>query len=126
MDQVNKFIKGFQATYISKNTSTVREGAKNFIIDESLDKVEATEFVCDENDYVRSVGGSVSNKGYLESLIITSNMDIVFKIAEESPHCFRFSLNIDQNEIPICFFGEYSNYYGKKFIFLKYKYIWFF
>ena len=115
-DPIHKFLKGFQALY-SKNRSQTLEGAKNAIIIENLDKIEQSEFVCSENDFVRSIGGSVSNKGFVESLIITSNTDVVFKVGEESTHCFRFSLNIEENEIPICLFGEYSNFRGINFYF---------
>lgn len=121
-DPIHKFLKGFQALYSKNNRSQTLEGARNAIFIENLDKIEKSEFACSENDFFRSIGGSVSSKGLVESLIITSNTDVVFKVGEESPHCFRFSLNIAENEIPICLFGEYSIFIGMNFFFLFFSY----
>ncbi len=116
-DRNIKVIKGFHTVYYSKTEQTIIEGQKNVILNEDSDKIEAKEFICNTNDFIKSIGGSMSNAGILESLTLASNMDIVYKIGNESQDCLRFSLKIASYEIPICLYGEYSNYYGYFFNF---------
>lgn len=111
-DRVRKFIKGFQAGYQSQTGSKTIKGSPNYELAAESEDCEKLEFICSGGDYIKGISGSVSTKGFVESLILTSNMDVVWKVGEESARGFRFSLNIEQDEIAICLFGEYSIFYG--------------
>lgn len=106
-DKDLNIIKGFLANYLYKTKNELLEGSKNVVLPENTNSFEIKEFCCEINDYIKSIGGSFSTLGYLESLIFTTNMDKIMKIGEETPHSSRFSLKITNTEIPICLFGEY-------------------
>lgn len=115
-DEKLKIIKGFQATYLNKVSQKTILGGNNVIIKENSDGIEQKEFSCEINDFIQAIGGSFSKAGDLENLILTSHMDVVFKVGEESVDCSRFLFDIKMNEIPICLFGGFSNSYGISFL----------
>lgn len=119
-DKELKIIKGFLAYYLYKTKNELIEGRKNVFLPENANSIETKEFCCEINDYIKSIGGSFSTLGYLESLVFTTNMDNIMKIGEESPHSSRFSLKISNKEIPICLFGEYIKFNSN----LNMEFIW--
>ena len=120
-DQNLKHIKGFQAFYYCKTTQNIIEGGKNVLLKEDPDKIEIKEFICNPNDFIKLIAGSMSEAEILESLTLTTNMDAVYKVGEESLNSFHFKLNIETNEIPICLYGEYSNFFGINLIIIIIK-----
>lgn len=98
-------IKGFQAVYQMSDGALI-EGKLNAVLDpESESQITLFSFELDNFDYLKSIGGGIGEKGFIEYLFMASCNGRKAECGEKREKQKKFNLNILGSEVPICLNG---------------------
>ena len=95
-------IKGIQAFY-QANDGKIIEGKENAIFSSSNFIIYT--FQLDNFDYIKTIGGSIGEKGFIEYLYFSSCNGKKGDCGKKKEKQKNFLLNISNFEVPICITG---------------------
>lgn len=104
---------GIQVFY-QQNDGKIIIGKENILNLESLeeDSYTISNFQLEDFDYVKTIGGSINEKGCIDSLNFSSCKGKKVECGEKKEKSKAFALNISHYEVPICLYGYLATLNG--------------